>query len=35
MEDVRVLIIISIVIIGFGIVPLLGGLLPRDDEDDS
>ena len=32
MEDIQVLVVITLVIIGFGLVPLLGALLPRDDE---
>ena len=35
MEDIRVLVVISLAIIGFGVVPLLGALLPRDDRDDE
>lgn len=34
MEDIRVLITITVVILGFGMVTLLGALLPRDDDDD-
>lgn len=35
MEDIRVLITITIAIVSFGMVPLLGALLPRDDGDDE
>lgn len=35
MESIQTLIIITIVIVCFGMVPLLGALLPRDDEDDE
>ncbi len=34
MEDIRVLVVITVAIISFGMVPLLGALLPRDDEDE-
>ena len=35
MEDISVLVTITLAIIGFGMVPLLGALLPRDDRDDE
>ena len=34
MEDIRVLVVITAAIVSFGMVPLLGALLPRDDEDE-
>ncbi len=34
MEDIRVLVVISVAIVSFGMVPLLGALLPRDDDDE-
>ena len=33
MESIQTLFIIIAVICGFGLVPLLGALLPRDDDD--
>ncbi len=33
MENIQTLFIIVIVICAFGCVPLLGALLPRDDDD--
>ena len=35
MVDIKTLYIITAVIIGFGLVPLLGAILPRDLEDDD
>lgn len=35
MEDIRVLLVITLAITGLGMVPLLGALLPRDDGDDE
>lgn len=35
MESIQTLIVITLIIVSFGMVPLLGALLPRDDEDDS
>jgi hypothetical protein len=35
MVDIRVLLIITLVIIGFGLIPLLGAILPRDLDDDE
>jgi hypothetical protein len=34
MESIQTLVVITVTIIGFGLVPLLGALLPRDDEDE-
>lgn len=35
MVDIRVLLTITLIIIGFGLVPLLGAILPRDLDDDD
>ncbi len=35
MESINTLYIITLIVIGFGLVPLLGALLPRDLEDDD
>lgn len=35
MESINTLYIITIVVVGFGFIPLLGALLPRDLEDDD
>lgn len=34
MEDIQVLVVITLAIVGFGLVLLLGALLPRDDDDE-
>lgn len=34
MESIQTLVVITVIIIGFGLMPLLGALLPRDDEDE-
>jgi multisubunit Na+/H+ antiporter MnhC subunit len=35
MVSIETLFVITAIVIGFGLVPLLGALLPRDLEDDD
>lgn len=35
MENIQTLLVITLVVIGFGSVPLLGALLPQDLDDED